>query len=142
MIRKFTPKDIDSVMELWLEGNLSAHDFIEAGYWKCNFDFVKKSILFADVYVYETDGHIIAFAGITDDFIAGFFVKNTYRSKGAGSKLISYLKEIYDKLSLCAYVKNEGAVRFYKKHGFEIKDTYTDENTSEEEFLMVYKKLT
>ena len=33
MVRKFEEKDLETVMELWLAGNLQAHSFIPEQYW-------------------------------------------------------------------------------------------------------------
>ncbi|MDF2878563.1 MAG: acetyltransferase [Clostridia bacterium] len=54
MIRKFETKDLLQVMEIWLDTNTQAHDFISEDYWKNNFDFVKSMLPDADIYVYET----------------------------------------------------------------------------------------
>lgn len=40
MIRQYANDDIDTVMKIWLDTNIQAHDFISADYWKCNFDMV------------------------------------------------------------------------------------------------------
>ena len=36
MIRKLEKTDVDKVANLWLEANLTAHDFISEKYWKLN----------------------------------------------------------------------------------------------------------
>lgn len=33
MIRKMNKEDLDSVMQLWLQGNLFAHSFVDPHYW-------------------------------------------------------------------------------------------------------------
>ena len=38
MIRLFKFQDLDKIMDIWLQGNLEAHSFIDAEYWKKNFD--------------------------------------------------------------------------------------------------------
>ncbi len=43
-----------------------------------------------------------------------------------------------DRLKLHVYVKNERAVRFYKREGFRIIRTLIDEGTGEEEYIMIY----
>ena len=40
MIRLFKFQDLDKIMDIWLQGNLEAHSFIDAEYWKKNFDSV------------------------------------------------------------------------------------------------------
>ena len=33
MIRKYQKSDLDALMQIWLEGNLDAQDFIDPSYW-------------------------------------------------------------------------------------------------------------
>lgn len=42
MIRRLQKADVDRVMDLWLDTNLKAHDFVSAAYWRSNFESVKK----------------------------------------------------------------------------------------------------
>ena len=55
MIRKFEPRDIEPVMQIWLRGNLQAHSFVSAAYWKQNVPLVREQLLqaegFGDVVV-------------------------------------------------------------------------------------------
>lgn len=53
MIRKFDEKDLHAVMELWLESNIEAHDFIDSRYWKENYSKVEEMLPQAEIYVYE-----------------------------------------------------------------------------------------
>ena len=38
MIRRFENKDLDQVMSIWLQVNMESHSFIEADYWKNNYE--------------------------------------------------------------------------------------------------------
>ena len=71
MIRKLAQEDLEAVMGIWLEANLKAHDFIEADYWKSNFEAVKETLAQAEVYVYTEDTKIKGFIGIVEGYIAG-----------------------------------------------------------------------
>ena len=44
MIRKYQKSDLEAVMQIWLEGNLDAHDFIDPSYWHDNYELVKKRV--------------------------------------------------------------------------------------------------
>ena len=33
MVRDFQAEDLNRIMELWLETNIQAHDFIKKSYW-------------------------------------------------------------------------------------------------------------
>ena len=51
MINRLQKNDIKRVAEIWLDGNLKAHFFIPAQYWKDDFDLVKELLSQAEVYV-------------------------------------------------------------------------------------------
>lgn len=127
-------------MDLWLHANIESHSFIEADYWKKNYDMVRKLISEAEVYVAEENEEILGFIGLTDTYIAGIFVKETEQSKGIGTELLRTVMNLYDQLQLNVYKKNMRAVVFYQHRGFKIVNQKTDENTSEEEYTMKWHR--
>lgn len=141
MIRRFKERDLDEVMSIWLTANIEAHSFIEADYWRGNFDYVKDAILTAEVFVSEIEGQINGFIGIIDNYIAGIFVKSSERTKGIGSDLLNTVKKEKEILSLKVYTKNENAVSFYRNAGFKIEAKDMDEETSEMEYMMTWKAI-
>lgn len=140
MIRDFKLEDIDNDMCLWLDTNILAHDFIDSGYWRANFDAVKKMIPKATVFTYEQDGDIRAFIGLMESFIAGIFVSKDFQSKGIGKLLLDHAKEKHGELYLNVYKKNSRAIRFYLREGFIVSTEQADENTGETELIMKWKK--
>ncbi len=140
MIRKFNNNDIESVMNIWLESNTDAHDFINPEYWKNNYSSVRSAIMQAEVYISETDSIINGFIGLTDNYIAGIFVSKPYRSKGIGTSLLNFVKEHRNTLILSVYEKNQKAVKFYKKSGFIIESKQIDSDTMQTEYIMHWKR--
>lgn len=136
MIRKFQSKDIDQIMEIWLNSNISAHEFIDSSYWKRNYELVKEMIHQATIYVCEENDEIQAFVGLMNNYIAGIFVSEEFQSKGIGKKLLNYCKGIHSKLLLHVYLKNKRAVLFYLREDFIIHKEEIDENTGEMEYEM------
>lgn len=141
MIRKLRENDLTVVMEIWLDSNIKAHYFIPKDYWISNYPVVKEMLPQAEVYVYEEEDtqQIIGFIGLTDNYIAGIFVKESAQSRGIGTQLLNYVKEIKTNLSLNVYQKNVRAISFYQKEQFIIQSENTDEN-NEKEFIMSWKK--
>lgn len=135
MIRPLEGADLDTVMQIWLEGNLQAHDFIAPEYWRKNYDFVKKILPQSTVYVYE-NGQIKGFIGLQDDFIAGIFVRQDCRGLGVGRQLLDFVKAQKHRLQLMVYEKNASAVEFYQQNGFITISDQTAPDTGEKEFLM------
>ena len=120
MIRRFETRDLNEIMDLWLHANIESHSFIEADYWKKNYDMVRKLISEAEMYVAEENEEIQGFIGLIDTYIAGIFVKAKEQSN--------------------VYKKNMRAVVFYQHRGFKIVNQKIDENTSEEEYTMEWHR--
>lgn len=143
MIRAFSAEDIDSIMDIWLEGNIQAHKFIPASYWKHNYNLVRSLISEAEVYVYESiaeNNGIAGFIGLQDSYIAGLFIKKDARSKGIGKQLLDFVKQQKQRLSLHVYKQNERAVSFYLREGFAIYSEDIDETTGAIEYEMHWNR--
>ena len=139
MIREFQMDDINKVADIWLDTNIKAHNFIPAEYWKSNFKSVKEALLLAEVYVYEYDTEIQGFIGMNGEYIEGVFVSDEYQSQGIGARLLNYIKNNRDKLSLSVYQKNSRAISFYQREGFEIQCEALDEATGEKDYVMTWQ---
>lgn len=137
MIRAFETQYLDKIMEIWLEGNLSAHPFISKAHWEQNFELVKSILPNAEVYVYEDGGEILGFVGMDGEYIAGIFVSEKHRGKGIGHQLLAEVKQ-RKRLSLHVYEKNTGAVAFYQAEGFSVENSMIDKETGAQEYLMVF----
>lgn len=135
-IETITDADLETIASIWLRSNLESHTFIDRNYWLKNYQTVKASLTTADLYAYYHNEKIIGFLGLIDEYIAGIFVLQEYRSLGIGGQLLARIKEKHSKLLLSVYQKNERAVQFYLKQGFTILKETTDYETTEEEFLM------
>lgn len=140
MIRKIKLSDIEQVMRLWLEGNMEAHSFISAGYWKSNAPSVQEQLLQAEVYVYEKNGIIQGFAGMQGNYLAGIFIEKSVRSTGIGKQLLDHIKGIHSPLYLKVYQKNSRAIMFYQREGLVITSEGLDEETGHHEYTMTWKE--
>ena len=141
MIRKFRECDLHQVMEIWLDSNILAHDFIPEKYWSDNFDTVREILPKADVYVYECgDGSLGGFIGLDGSFIEGLFVRSDLRSIGIGRLLTDHVKEKNFSLQLCVDRKNSRAVQFYIREDFAVTAERIDTDTGETEFVMTWQR--
>ena len=139
MIRMFDACDLNQVMELWLNGNIEAHDFIPRNYWESNAPMVREQLLQAEIYVYETDGKILGFVGLQGDYLAGIFVDRHARSMGIGGQLIHYVQKIRRTLTLNVYRKNQRAMEFYLREGFSVLSEDIDAATGETDIVLSWK---
>lgn len=140
IIRNRQNHDLQEILDIWLEINISAHAFIPAEYWKENLDFVQKVIPQAQVCVCENQGEIVGFAGMENHYIAGIFVQKKMQGKGIGKLLLDACKKASSELSLHVYEKNKRAVKFYMREGFKLLEKQVDEHTGEVEYFMKWCK--
>lgn len=140
MIRKFETKDTERVMQIWLEANMEAHDFVPSNYWLSQYQLVQEQLLQADIYVYEQDGKIQGFVGMMNDYLAGIFVDKKCRSMGIGKGLLECVKKNYPTFSLNVYQKNRRAVDFYLREGLSVASKGIDEDTTEMDYTMAWNQ--
>ena len=140
MISELQKADIDKVVDIWLDTNVTAHYFISKQYWQDNFELVKELLPQSTVYVYEDNQEIQGFIGLNDEYIEGIFVLNEMRSHGIGKALLNYAKNKRNKLFLNVYQKNVWAIAFYQREGFKIQCSGFDEATKEKVYVMAWLK--
>jgi ribosomal protein S18 acetylase RimI-like enzyme len=140
MVREFQADDLNRIMELWLETNIQAHDFIRKSYWQDHFDEVMEILPKASVYVYEDKGSIEGFIGLMDNYIAGIFISKDNQSRGIGRQLLHHVKGSHNELSLKVYEKNQRAVNFYLREGFLVTEKQKDKENGEVEYDMVWRR--
>ena len=142
MVRKFETQDLDTVMQIWLHGNLDAHAFIPASFWTEHFEMVRDLLPQAELYVHENEAprQIDGFIGLTENHIEGIFVAKAARSKGIGKALLEYAKSRKPCLTLSVYQKNERAIAFYRREQFVVQAEGTDEDTNEAEIQMLWTR--
>lgn len=133
--------DTTKIMTIWTKGNFKAHSFIDKDYWLENFNRVKNEYLLkSETFVYEEQKEIKGFISIlNNNYIGALFVRNEYKRNGIGRKLINFVKENYDKLTLNVYDKNGEALAFYAAMGFKNKGISIDKETNEKEYTMEWK---
>lgn len=136
MIRTYQPDDLPRLLEIWLESNLQAHPFVPPRYWRDHLSMVGELLPQALLYLWEEQGRVLGFAGLTGGYLAGIFVDAAARSRGIGSRLLDRAKADHRQLTLRVYRKNRRAVDFYLRNGFALLEEGRDPDTGEEELLL------
>lgn len=142
MIRPFKDTDLDTIMQLWLDTNIQAHNFVPPEYWHSNFELVKSLLPQTEVYVYQdmATKQIAGFIGLSDHYIAGIFVRKSAQSQGIGKQLLDHAKSLKTHLSLNVYQQNIRAIRFYQREQFTIQSASFDQATQQKEYIMVWRQ--
>jgi putative acetyltransferase len=142
MIKELGTKHIDRIMNIWLQTNIKAHDFIPEQYWVSNYDTVKNVYLpAAKTYIYEENNIVKGFISILQNsFIGALFVDTVYQRQGVGESLLNYCKNLHDTLSLAVYVENKQAIAFYEKNNFSVQSKQKNEDSGYMEYIMSWSK--
>jgi ribosomal-protein-alanine acetyltransferase len=123
-VRKFNPNDMFSVIKLSAESLTERYNPNLFNYF---FETFPQGFFVCEIH-HKIIGFIVGIK-ISDDFakILMLSVSKKYQNFGIGSQLlINFLREMIHhnikKVELEVNTKNHRAVKFYKKHGFEIVD--------------------
>ncbi|WP_265458353.1 GNAT family N-acetyltransferase [Enterococcus sp. HY326] len=139
MIKKLdtiTSENLAELTDIWLKGNIEAHDFIADEYWESQLPLVSKLLPAATLLVEERAGTIVGFLGLQENYIAGLFVLKEFRRLGIGQSLLDYAKTQHSQLNLSVYQKNTDARQFYQKNGFKLIAKELDQSTQEIELQL------
>lgn len=142
MVRMMQEEDLNSVMKLWLETNIKAHDFIPGRYWEAQQGLVRELLPQAEVLVWEDrDGVLKGFCGLSAEHLEGLFVAYGAQSRGIGRELLNAARACRDRLTLQVYRKNIRAAAFYRREGFTVQKEGVDEHTGEAELWMIWERI-
>ncbi|OEA00822.1 N-acetyltransferase [Vibrio parahaemolyticus] len=137
MIRKHNSNDLDSVLEIWLEASVKAHDFVPADFWGSQVENMRNIYIPAsEVFVYEIESKIVGFYALYESTLAAIFVFPEFQGKGIGKQLLSHAKAQRAILSLSVYKENQASYQFYLSHGFTVVSEQRDEHTGHLEYTM------
>ncbi|PFZ09480.1 GNAT family N-acetyltransferase [Bacillus pseudomycoides] len=140
-IRLNKKTEVNKLLEIWYEGSVIAHDFIDKDYWKSQRTEMKEKYLpMSETYVISNEDDIVGFVSMVDNYLAALFIDVKHQGEGYGKELLNFIKRQEDNIKLKVYKKNNNAVTFYLGNGFVVKEESLDEQTAEEEFLMVWEK--
>ncbi|MCM3479210.1 N-acetyltransferase [Caldibacillus thermoamylovorans] len=140
MIREYRKAEIDTLVDIWYQSSLIAHDFINKDYWKSKREEMKEKYLpMSENYVISKNAEIMGFISMVDNYLAALFIDAKYQGEGHGKELLNFIKKHRKKIQLKVFKKNYKAVNFYLRNGFVIKEELLDEETSEKEFLMEWE---
>lgn len=144
MIRKIKEEDLTNVMTIWVKGNFKANSFIEKDYWLEIYNQTKVDFLENfKTYVYAENDEILGFISIYDNEIKAIYVKEEYRGKGIGSKLINYCRDNLEKdveIFVKVFEKNMNSIIFFSKRQFKNSKIQLNEQFNEAEYKMTWKK--
>lgn len=139
MIRPCKSSDIDTVLDIWLDASIQAHDFVDAAYWQSQLGNMRDIYLPAsEVHVYDQNPGIAGFYALHGDSLAAIFVAPSLQGRGIGKQLLAHAKRQRTSLTLSVYQANDPSYRFYLSQGFCVVGEQTDDHTGHPEYTMTW----
>ena len=133
MLRRAVPEDADAIADVFTPAFRGLtflpmlHSEEENRVW-----IASTMLPGHEVWVAEADGAIVGFVALTDDLLGHMYVHPTAQSRGVGSTLLRKAKERRPRgFDLWVFQQNEGARRFYERHGLRCVEL-TDGSDNEE----------
>jgi GNAT superfamily N-acetyltransferase len=120
MIRRATPNDAQAVGDVFVRARdemtylprIDDEHRPLLGGW-----FVDRD----EIWVADQDGTVVGFAGVNGDVLTHLYVDPTAQNRGLGTALLERAKQLRPgRLELWVFQKNDGARRFYERHGFRL----------------------
>jgi GNAT superfamily N-acetyltransferase len=119
MLRRAGPEDAEAIGDVFLPafGGLTflpkLHDEVDTRNW-----IATVMLPSHEVWVAERDGEILGFAALTEAVLGHIYVRPDAQNLGIGSTLLAKAKELRPQgFELWVFQQNEGARRFYERHG-------------------------
>jgi len=96
-------------------------------------DWIRAAMLPGhEVWVAEVDGRIVGFASLADGLLGHLYVHSDAQGRGVGTALLDVVKrQRPDGFEFWVFQRNDGARRFYERHGCRLIDL-TDGSGNEE----------
>ncbi|MFO2465592.1 N-acetyltransferase [Pseudomonas sp. 15FMM2] len=137
MIRDIQNRDLEPVLDIWLQASIQAHHFIPAEFW-CNQLEAMREIYLPGAMsrVFEEKGSVAGFYSVHQDTLAALFVSPERQGHGIGKQLLTDAMASRSILQLTVYSANTPAIGFYQSQGFVVLDEQPDEHTGHLEKLM------
>lgn len=127
-IRKATKKDLSRIAEIYVFNNRMNYwpifkdyefSFGELQVVNLADNYFGKDEILKNILVYD-DGLTKGFIQMNGTEICKIYVDTFFQSEGIGKELIEYAINEYNANNLWALEKNQRAISFYKKHGFNL----------------------
>ncbi|GIU47372.1 N-acetyltransferase [Shewanella algidipiscicola] len=137
MIRKYHDNDLNSVLTIWLNASVKAHDFVPAEFWESQVDKMRDIYIPAsEAYIFEMGSEIVGFYALYENSLAAIFIAPEWQGQGIGKQLLNHAKTQRTALTLCVYQENKASYQFYLSQGFQVVGEQLDEHTGHPEYTM------
>lgn len=120
VVRRATSADAPAVADIHLAAFRATYAFPPAHPDDDVHAWVAEHLLpETETWVAEVGGSVVAYCSLSDGWVEHLYVAPDHTGRGIGSRLIGFAKTRQPSgLQLWTFQENDGARRFYERHGF------------------------
>ena len=123
VVRSYRPDDFAEVVAMWRASRRAAFSYVAVHQTYTLEDdqryFREVIAVRYTVWLAELDGRIVAFMALRGDVLEQLFVAVDRQRQRIGTRLLAMAKQLSPGgLRLFTFQRNDGARRFYERHGF------------------------
>jgi putative acetyltransferase len=134
MIRAYTSRDTDDLLDVWYRASLVAHPFLSESFLEEERSEIgQKWLPIAETSVYEVDGRVVGFISLVGNEVGGIFVDPACQGQGIGRALMDHARRSRAFLELDVFEANDTARRFYDSYGFQFVDRHFNDSAGQPE---------
>lgn len=82
MIRPRTDRDIEAILDIWLQASIKAHDFVPDEFWEAQVEDMRTLYIPAsDTFVFEQNSDVVGFYSLHEDRLAAILCCRSCRAR-------------------------------------------------------------
>ena len=133
MIRKHTPDDAATILDIWYQASTLAHPFLDDAFAEQVKTAMRDMYIpNSETWVYEENNTVLGFISMMGNEIGGLFVLPNNQGKGIGTQLVNFIKPSHDSLEVEVFDKNSIGRAFYDKYGFKQIHNYFHKESNQD----------
>jgi putative acetyltransferase len=119
MIRRYTPADLEDLLDAWAKASAVAHPFLtEEFLQRERHEIANAHLPRAETWVWETEGRVVGFLSLIGNEVGALFVDPSHHGMGIGRALMDQARESRGELEVEVFRANLKARAFYERYGF------------------------
>ena len=140
MIRKYSERDCEAIIEVWTAASLVATPFLSDEFVTEERDNIRMIWLpKAETWVFEADGIVVGFVSLIGNEVGAIFAHPAYQGRGIGRALMDHAASLRDELFLDVFEDNTVGRRFYDRYGFQFEHKHVHEQTGHMQIRLSYR---
>ena len=133
MIRKHTPDDAATILDIWYQASKLAHPFLDDAFAEQVKTAMRDMYIpNSETWVYEENNTVLGFISMMGNEIGGLFVLPNNQGKGIGTQLVNFIKPSHESLEVEVFDKNSIGRAFYDKYGFKQIHNYFHKESNQD----------